>query len=89
MKLNHLNPKKLKYNSINEIISSPEWKEFVDLENKAAEERLFKMSLKERMAEAIDNMVGPQEGVLNMIVGKSESGSSMIQKFLDKYQKDV
>jgi hypothetical protein len=79
----------MKYNSINEIVSSPEWKEFIDTENKAAEERLANMSLKERMAEAMDNMVGPQEGVLNMMVGKSVSGSSMMQKFLDKYQKDV
>ena len=84
-----INPKKLKYNSINEIVTSPEWKEFIDLENKAAEERLANMTLKERMAEAMDRMVGPKDGVLNMIVGKSASGSSMIQKFLDKYQKDV
>jgi len=89
LKSNHLNLKKLKYNSINEIVSSPEWKEFIDLENKAAEERLANMSLKERMAEALNNMVGPQDGKLNMIVGKSSSGSSTIQKFLDKYQKDV
>lgn len=79
----------MKYNSINEIVTSPEWKEFIDLENKAAEERLANMTLKERMAEAMDRMVGPQDGVLNMIVGKSASGSSMIQKLLDKYQKDV
>ncbi len=69
-------------------MTSPEWKEFIDLENKAAEERLANMTLKERMTEAMDRMVGPQDGVLNMIVGKSSSGSSMIQKFLDKYQKD-
>lgn len=76
----------MKYNSINEIVSSPEWKEFIDLENKAAEERLANMTLRERMAEAIDNMTGPQDGKLTMITGKSQSGSSMIQKFLDKYQ---
>ena len=69
-------------------MSSPEWKEFIDLENKAAEERLANMSLKERMAEAMNNIVGPQDGVVNMIAGKSSSGS-MINKFLDKYQKDV
>jgi hypothetical protein len=79
----------LKYNNINEIVTSPEWNEFIDLENKAAEERMANMTLRERMAEAIDNMVGPQEGELTMIVGKSQSGSSMIQKFLDKYQKEV
>jgi ABC-type antimicrobial peptide transport system ATPase subunit len=79
----------MKYNSINEIVTSPEWKEFIDLENKAAEERLANMTPKERMTEAMDRMVGPQDGELNMIVGKSSSGSSMIQKFLDKYQKDV
>lgn len=79
----------MKYNSINEIITSPEWKEFIDKENRENEERLANMSLRERMKEALDNMVGPQEGVMNMIAGKSESGSSMIQKFLDKYQKDV
>ena len=89
MKLNHLNPKKLKYNSIKEIVSSQEWKEFIEAENKAAEERLANMTLKERMDEAINSMVGPQDGELNMIVGKSSSGSSMIQKFLEKYQKDV
>lgn len=89
MKLNHLNPKKLKYNSINEIIASPEWKEFIDKENRETEERLANMSLKERMNEALDNMVGPQEGVMNMITGKSTNQSSMIQKFLNKYQKDV
>jgi len=75
----------LKYNSINEIIASPEWKEFIDTENKAAEERMANMSLKERMAEALDNMVGPQDGVVNMIAGKSSS-RSMINKFLEKYQ---
>jgi len=75
----------MKYNSINEIISSPEWKEFLDTENKAEEERVAKMSLKERMAEAMNNMVGPQDGVVNMIAGKSSSGS-MINKFLEKYQ---
>jgi len=79
----------LKYNNINEIVTSPEWKEFFDLENKAAEERMANMTLKERMAEAIDNMVGPEPGKYNMIVGKGASGSSMIQKFLDKYQKEV
>lgn len=79
---------KLKYNTISEIVSSPEWKEFMDQENKESEERLSKMTLKERMSEAMDNMVGPQEGVYTMITGKSQSGSSMIQKFLDKYQKD-
>ena len=79
----------MKYNSINEIITSPEWKEFIDKENRENEERLANMSLRERMKEALDNMVGPQEGVMNMIAGKSESGSSMIQKFLNKYQKDV
>ena len=78
----------MKYNSINEIVASPEWKEFIDTENKAAEERVANMSLKERMAEAMDNMVGPQDGVVNMIAGKSSSGS-MINKFLEKYQKDV
>ena len=75
----------MKYNSINEITASPEWKEFIDTENKAAEERMANMSLKERMAEAMDNMVGPQDGVVNMIAGKSSSGS-MINKFLEKYQ---
>jgi hypothetical protein len=75
----------MKYNSINEIISSPEWKEFLDTENKAEEERVAKMSLKERMAEAMNNMVGPQDGVVNIIAGKSSSGS-MINKFLEKYQ---
>jgi hypothetical protein len=75
----------MKYNSIKEIVASPEWKEFIDTENKAAEERMANMSLKERMAEAMDNMVGPQDGVVNMIVGKSSSGS-MINKFLEKYQ---
>ena len=75
----------MKYNSINEIVASPEWKEFIDTENKAAEERVANMSLKERMAEAMDNMVGPQDGVVNMIAGKSSSGS-MINKFLEKYQ---
>jgi hypothetical protein len=79
----------LKYNSINEIIASPEWKEFIDKENRETEERLANMSLKERMNEALDNMVGPQEGVMNMITGKSTNQSSMIQKFLNKYQKDV
>ena len=79
----------VKYNSINEIISSPEWKEFIDLENKAEEERIANLSLKERMTEAMDNMVGPQDGQLNMIAGKSINQSSMIQKFLDKYQRDV
>jgi len=81
--------KELKYNTINEIIASPEWKEFIDLENKAEEERIANLSLKERMSEAMNNMIGPQDGVLNMVVGKSTSGSSMMQKFLDKYQKDV
>ena len=81
--------KELKYNSINEIISSPEWKEFIDLENKAEEERIANLSLKERMTEAMDNMVGPQDGQLNMIAGKSINQSSMIQKFLDKYQRYV
>ena len=81
--------KELKYNSINEIISSPEWKEFIDLENKAEEERIATLSLKERMTEAMDNMVGPQDGQLNMIAGKSINQSSMIQKFLDKYQRYV
>ena len=75
----------MKYNSINEITASPEWKEFIDTENKAAEERLANMSLKERMDEAMNNMVGPQDGVVNMIAGKSSSGS-MINKFLEKYQ---
>lgn len=75
----------MKYNSIKEIVASPEWKEFIDTENKAAEERMANMSLKERMAEAMDNMVGPQDGVVNMIVGKYSSGS-MINKFLEKYQ---
>ncbi len=75
----------MKYNSINEIVASPEWKEFIDTENKEAEERMSNMSLKERMAEAMDNMVGPQDGVVNMIAGKSSSGS-MINKFLEKYQ---
>ena len=79
----------VKYNSINEIISSPEWKEFIDLENKAEEERIANLSLKERMTEAMDNMVGPQDGQLNMIAGKSINQSSMIQKFLDKYQRYV
>jgi hypothetical protein len=79
----------LKYNNINEIVSSPEWKEFIDLENKAAEERMANMTLKERMAEAIDKMVGPEPGKYNMIVSKEASVSSMIQKFLDKYQKEV
>lgn len=79
----------LKYNSINEIMGSPEWKEFIDLENKAEEERIANLSLKERMAEAMNNMIGPQDGVLNMVAGKPADGSSMIQKFLDKYQKDV
>jgi hypothetical protein len=37
------------------------------------------------MAEAMNNMVGPQDGVVNMIAGKSSSGS-MINKFLEKYQ---
>lgn len=78
----------MKYNSINEIIASPEWKEFIDLENKTEEERVANLSLKERMREAMDNMVGPQEGVINMVAGKSTSGS-MINKFLEKYQKDV
>ena len=78
----------MKYNNINEITASSEWKEFIDTENKAAEERLANMSLKERMAEAMNNMVGPQDGVVNMIAGKSSSGS-MINKFLEKYQKDV
>jgi hypothetical protein len=78
----------LKYNSINEITASPEWKEFIDLENKTEEERVANLSLKERMREAMDNMVGPQEGVINMVAGKSTSGS-MINKFLEKYQKDV
>ena len=81
--------KLMKYNSINEIVASPEWKEFIGLENKAEEERVANLSLRERMNEALNNMVGPQDGQLNMIVGKSASGSSMIQKFLDKYQKDV
>lgn len=81
--------KELKYNSINEIISSPEWKGFIDLENKAEEERIANLSLKERMTEAMDNMVGPQDGQLNMIAGKSINQSSMIQKFLDKYQRYV
>jgi hypothetical protein len=75
----------MKYNSVKEIIASPEWKEFIDTENKAEEERVANMSLKERMAEAMDNMVGPQDGVVNMIAGKSSSGS-MINKFLEKYQ---
>lgn len=79
----------LKYNSINEIMGSPEWKEFIDLENKAEEERIANLSLKERMTEAMDNMVGPQDGQLNMIAGKSINQSSMIQKFLDKYQRYV
>ena len=78
----------MKYNSINEITASPEWKEFIDLENKTEEERVANLSLKERMREAMDNMVGPQEGVINMVAGKSTSGS-MINKFLEKYQKDV
>jgi hypothetical protein len=78
----------LKYNNINEITASPEWKEFIDLENKAEEERVSNLSLKERMSEAMNNMVGPQDDQLNMIVGKSTSGS-MINKFLEKYQKDV
>ena len=77
-----------KYNNINEIVSSPEWKEFISLENSAAEERMANMTLKERMSEAIDNMVGPEPGKFTMIVGKGASGSSMIQKFLDKYQKE-
>ena len=79
----------MKYNSINEIITSPEWKEFIDNENRENEERLANMSLRERMKEALDNMIGPQEGVMNMIAGKSANQSSMIQKFLNKYQKDV
>lgn len=79
----------MKYNSINEIITSPEWKEFMDTENKETEKRLANMSLKERMNEALDNMVGPQECVMNMIAGKSTNQSSMIQKFLNKYRKDV
>ena len=79
----------MKYNSINEIIASPEWKEFIDKENRENEERLANMSLRERMKEALDNMVGPQEGVMNIIAGKSANQSSMIQKFLNKYQKDV
>ena len=78
----------MKYNNINEITASPEWKEFIDLENKAEEERVSNLSLKERMSEAMNNMVGPQDDQLNMIVGKSTSGS-MINKFLEKYQKDV
>ena len=75
----------MKYNSVKEIVASPEWKEFLDTENKAEEERVAKMSLKERMAEAMNNMVGPQDGVVNIIAGKSSSGS-MINKFLEKYQ---
>jgi hypothetical protein len=75
----------MKYNNVKEIIASPEWKEFIDAENKAEEERVANMSLKERMAEAMNNMVGPQDGVVNMIAGKSSSGS-MINKFLEKYQ---
>jgi len=78
----------MEYNSINEIISSPEWQEFIKLENEAEEARIANMSLRERMAEAMDNMVGPQDGVVNMVAGKSTSGS-MINKFLEKYQKDV
>jgi hypothetical protein len=78
----------MKYNNINEIVASPEWKEFIDLENRAEEERVGNMSLRERMHEALNNTVGPQDGQLNMIIGKSASVSSMIQKFLDKYQKD-
>lgn len=78
----------MKYNNINEIIASTEWQEFIKLENEAVEARLANMSLRERMAEAMDNMVGPQDGVVNMVAGKSTSGS-MINKFLEKYQKDV
>ena len=78
----------MKYNSINEIVASPEWQEFIKLDNEAVEARLANMSLRERMAEAMDNMVGPQDGVINMVAGKSSSGS-MINKFLEKYQKDV
>ena len=78
----------MKYNSINEIIASAEWQDFIKLENEAAEARFANMSLRERMAEAMDNMVGPQDGVVNMVAGKSTSGS-MINKFLEKYQKDV
>ena len=47
--------KELKYNSINEIISSPEWKEFIDLENKAEEERI---------ANEIDAQFLPESGHL-------------------------
>ena len=78
----------MKYNNMNEIIASPEWQEFIKLENEAEEERVANLSLKERMREAMDNMVGPQDGVINMVAGKSTSGS-MINKFLEKYQKDV
>jgi hypothetical protein len=78
----------LKYNNINEITASPEWKEFIDAENKAEEERVANLSLKERMAEAMNNMVGPQDGLKIMVGGKSTS-VSLINKFLEKYKSNV